>query len=155
MLWTSDCKCNLVGTFAHSSIFLSRYMGTITGISDLDPVRWSNSHWRSVKVSWEHLVMWKPITMKFWYYNLLRFCSKFDPVINYVKCCAAGTFFYYAGWMGWIYRRGEAAKSLLVGDWTINNISNVSITISPEIEATMAIRTTLFSWYDLNTYMRL
>ncbi|GER33585.1 auxin response factor 6 [Striga asiatica] len=27
-----------------------RYMGTITGISDLDPVRWSNSHWRSVKV---------------------------------------------------------------------------------------------------------
>ncbi|KAH9603799.1 hypothetical protein KSS87_000577 [Heliosperma pusillum] len=27
-----------------------RYMGTITGISDLDPVRWPNSHWRSVKV---------------------------------------------------------------------------------------------------------
>ncbi|KAK6142398.1 hypothetical protein DH2020_022746 [Rehmannia glutinosa] len=26
-----------------------RYMGTITGISDLDPVRWPNSHWRSVK----------------------------------------------------------------------------------------------------------
>ena len=26
------------------------YMGTITGISDLDPVRWPNSHWRSVKV---------------------------------------------------------------------------------------------------------
>lgn len=25
-------------------------MGTITGISDLDPVRWPNSHWRSVKV---------------------------------------------------------------------------------------------------------
>ncbi|KAK6142231.1 hypothetical protein DH2020_022579 [Rehmannia glutinosa] len=25
------------------------YMGTITGISDLDPVRWPNSHWRSVK----------------------------------------------------------------------------------------------------------
>lgn len=27
-----------------------RYMGTITGISELDPVRWPNSHWRSVKV---------------------------------------------------------------------------------------------------------
>jgi hypothetical protein len=27
-----------------------RYMGTITGISDLDPVRWPNSYWRSVKV---------------------------------------------------------------------------------------------------------
>ncbi|KAK8936265.1 Auxin response factor 6 [Platanthera zijinensis] len=26
-----------------------RYMGTITGICDLDPVRWANSHWRSVK----------------------------------------------------------------------------------------------------------
>ncbi|KAJ8761902.1 hypothetical protein K2173_006504 [Erythroxylum novogranatense] len=30
-----------------------RYMGTITGISDLDPARWSNSHWRSVKVGWD------------------------------------------------------------------------------------------------------
>ncbi|KAK4593968.1 hypothetical protein RGQ29_017868 [Quercus rubra] len=30
-----------------------RYMGTITGISDLDPVRWRNSHWRSVKVGWD------------------------------------------------------------------------------------------------------
>ncbi|KAL8461004.1 hypothetical protein ACS0TY_032478 [Phlomoides rotata] len=30
-----------------------RYMGTITGISDLDQVRWSNSHWRSVKVGWD------------------------------------------------------------------------------------------------------
>ncbi|CAN0896682.1 Auxin response factor 6 [Linum grandiflorum] len=28
-------------------------MGTITGISDLDPVRWQNSHWRSVKVGWD------------------------------------------------------------------------------------------------------
>eukprot|EP00268_Persea_americana_P036513 TRINITY_DN35_c0_g1_i1.p1 TRINITY_DN35_c0_g1~~TRINITY_DN35_c0_g1_i1.p1 ORF type:complete len:846 (-),score=185.79 TRINITY_DN35_c0_g1_i1:1028-3565(-) len=30
-----------------------RYMGTITGISDLDPIRWPNSHWRSVKVGWD------------------------------------------------------------------------------------------------------
>ncbi|KAK4776914.1 hypothetical protein SAY86_005602 [Trapa natans] len=30
-----------------------RYMGTISGISDLDPVRWPNSHWRSVKVGWD------------------------------------------------------------------------------------------------------
>ncbi|CAA7404923.1 unnamed protein product [Spirodela intermedia] len=30
-----------------------RYMGTITGIGDLDPLRWSNSHWRSVKVGWD------------------------------------------------------------------------------------------------------
>ncbi|XP_071726530.1 auxin response factor 6-like [Rutidosis leptorrhynchoides] len=30
-----------------------RYMGTITGISDLDQARWPNSHWRSVKVGWD------------------------------------------------------------------------------------------------------
>ncbi|KAL6546347.1 ADP-ribosylation factor, Arf Arf6 [Orobanche minor] len=30
-----------------------RYMGTITGISDTDPVKWQNSHWRSVKVGWD------------------------------------------------------------------------------------------------------
>ncbi|CAI8603310.1 unnamed protein product [Vicia faba] len=30
-----------------------RYMGTITGISDLDAVRWPSSHWRSVKVGWD------------------------------------------------------------------------------------------------------
>ncbi|KAJ0017493.1 hypothetical protein Pint_10970 [Pistacia integerrima] len=30
-----------------------RYMGTITGISDLDPAKWPNSHWRSVKVGWD------------------------------------------------------------------------------------------------------
>ncbi|KAJ7286633.1 hypothetical protein O6H91_Y021700 [Diphasiastrum complanatum] len=30
-----------------------RYMGTITGIGDLDPVRWPNSHWRSLKVGWD------------------------------------------------------------------------------------------------------
>lgn len=31
-------------------------MGTITGISDLDPVRWPNSHWRSVKVCHDRLI---------------------------------------------------------------------------------------------------
>ncbi|KAL0321387.1 UNVERIFIED_CONTAM: Auxin response factor 6 [Sesamum radiatum] len=30
-----------------------RYMGTITGICDLDPARWPNSHWRSVKINRE------------------------------------------------------------------------------------------------------
>ncbi|KAK0597560.1 hypothetical protein LWI29_026493 [Acer saccharum] len=38
-----------------------RYMGTITGINDLDPVRWPNSHWRSVKVGWDELKRpWHP-----------------------------------------------------------------------------------------------
>ncbi|KHG29290.1 Auxin response factor 12 [Gossypium arboreum] len=30
--------------------YKTMYMGTITGISSLDPVRWPNSHWRSVKL---------------------------------------------------------------------------------------------------------
>nr|DAD49140.1 TPA_asm: hypothetical protein HUJ06_019077 [Nelumbo nucifera] len=30
-----------------------RYMGTITGISDLDPVRWKNSQWRNIQVGWD------------------------------------------------------------------------------------------------------
>ncbi|KAJ0091480.1 hypothetical protein Patl1_14066 [Pistacia atlantica] len=30
-----------------------RYMGTITGISDLDPVRWNNSQWRNLQVGWD------------------------------------------------------------------------------------------------------
>lgn len=43
-------------TFTWNHIFFcmdhckTRYMGTITGIGDLDPARWPNSHWRSVKV---------------------------------------------------------------------------------------------------------
>ncbi|CAN4094263.1 unnamed protein product [Withania somnifera] len=32
---------------------IRRYMGTVTGIDDLDPVRWPNSHWQSVKVGWD------------------------------------------------------------------------------------------------------
>ncbi|CAA6671181.1 unnamed protein product [Spirodela intermedia] len=30
-----------------------RYMGTITGIGDLDPVRWKNSKWRNLQVGWD------------------------------------------------------------------------------------------------------
>ncbi|KAK4279355.1 hypothetical protein QN277_011149 [Acacia crassicarpa] len=30
-----------------------RYMGTITGICDLDPVRWKNSQWRNLQVGWD------------------------------------------------------------------------------------------------------
>ncbi|KAI4372068.1 hypothetical protein MLD38_010350 [Melastoma candidum] len=30
-----------------------RYMGTITGISDMDSTRWPKSNWRSVKVGWD------------------------------------------------------------------------------------------------------
>nr|ARR29268.1 auxin response factor 6 [Coryphopteris nipponica] len=30
-----------------------RYMGTVTHIGDLDPVRWPKSQWRSIKVGWD------------------------------------------------------------------------------------------------------
>ncbi|KAG2579986.1 hypothetical protein PVAP13_6NG300700 [Panicum virgatum] len=30
-----------------------RYMGTITGVSDMDPVRWKNSQWRNIQVAWD------------------------------------------------------------------------------------------------------
>ncbi|XP_010541685.1 PREDICTED: auxin response factor 7-like isoform X2 [Tarenaya hassleriana] len=30
-----------------------RYMGTITGVSDLDPLRWKNSQWRNLQVGWD------------------------------------------------------------------------------------------------------
>ncbi|KAF8053095.1 hypothetical protein N665_1463s0001 [Sinapis alba] len=30
-----------------------RYMGTIVGISDLDPLRWSSSKWRNLQVEWD------------------------------------------------------------------------------------------------------
>ncbi|WVY89635.1 hypothetical protein V8G54_035149 [Vigna mungo] len=63
MEWKPTAKCySLVGycTLAydfpllmHKPPLFCRYMGTITGISDLDPVRWPNSHWRSVKVGWD------------------------------------------------------------------------------------------------------
>ncbi|KAK4761704.1 hypothetical protein SAY87_029588 [Trapa incisa] len=32
---------------------IRRYMGTITGTSDLDPVRWKNSQWRNLQVGWD------------------------------------------------------------------------------------------------------
>ncbi|CAF2367645.1 unnamed protein product [Brassica napus] len=30
-----------------------RYMGTVTGISDLDPVRWKSSQWRNLQIGWD------------------------------------------------------------------------------------------------------
>ncbi|KAI4376396.1 hypothetical protein MLD38_014164 [Melastoma candidum] len=30
-----------------------RYMGTVTGISDIDPIGWKNSQWRNLQVGWD------------------------------------------------------------------------------------------------------
>ncbi|XP_062234188.1 auxin response factor 19-like [Phragmites australis] len=39
--------------FETEELSTRRYMGTITGISDLDPVRWKNSQWRNLQVGWD------------------------------------------------------------------------------------------------------
>ncbi|KAL3825544.1 hypothetical protein ACJIZ3_021573 [Penstemon smallii] len=40
-------------TFETEESGTRKYMGTITGISDLDPVRWKNSQWRNLQVGWD------------------------------------------------------------------------------------------------------
>lgn len=44
-----QCGYDVMPSFANSALHY-RYMGTITGMGDLDSVRWPNSHWRSLKV---------------------------------------------------------------------------------------------------------
>nr|CAB3448828.1 unnamed protein product [Digitaria exilis]CAB3448852.1 unnamed protein product [Digitaria exilis] len=39
--------------FETEELGMRRYMGTITGISDLDPVRWKDSQWRNLQVGWD------------------------------------------------------------------------------------------------------
>lgn len=45
----SSTRMRCYGLFSDSGLHC-RYMGTITGMGDLDPVCWPNSHWRSLKV---------------------------------------------------------------------------------------------------------
>ncbi|KAG0468447.1 hypothetical protein HPP92_017775 [Vanilla planifolia] len=40
-------------SFETEELGTRRYMGTITGISDLDPGRWKNSNWRNLQVGWD------------------------------------------------------------------------------------------------------
>lgn len=61
-----------------------RYMGTITGISDLDPVRWPNSHWRSVKVNLAFILarMYSPFSVMLFLY-LMQYYAAY-------LCCVLG-----------------------------------------------------------------
>ncbi|XP_076920117.1 auxin response factor 19-like [Bidens hawaiensis] len=65
-----------------------RYMGTITGISDLDPARWKNSQWRSLQVGWDesaaderpsHVSIWEiePVVTPFYMCQSPFFRQKF------------------------------------------------------------------------------
>uniref|UniRef100_A0A1D1YNB9 Auxin response factor n=1 Tax=Anthurium amnicola TaxID=1678845 RepID=A0A1D1YNB9_9ARAE len=44
-----------------------RYMGTVVGISDCDPLRWPNSKWRNLQVEWdEHSCVERPERVSLW-----------------------------------------------------------------------------------------
>ncbi|XP_039018595.1 auxin response factor 19-like isoform X2 [Hibiscus syriacus] len=56
-----------------------RYMGTITGISDLDPVRWKNSQWRNIQVGWDESTAGeRPSRVSIW---------DFEPVVTPFYIC--------------------------------------------------------------------
>ncbi|KAJ6731034.1 AUXIN RESPONSE FACTOR 5 [Salix viminalis] len=46
-IYLSECVLLTVGNLFH------RYMGTIVGVSDLDPLRWPGSKWRNLQVEWD------------------------------------------------------------------------------------------------------
>lgn len=41
--------------FKTEKLGIRRYMGTITGISDLDPMKWPNTQWHNIQVGWDEL----------------------------------------------------------------------------------------------------
>ncbi|KAI3714478.1 hypothetical protein L6452_21432 [Arctium lappa] len=56
-----------------------RYMGTVTGISDLDSARWKNSQWRSLEVGWdESTVGERPSRVSVW---------EIEPVVTPFYIC--------------------------------------------------------------------
>uniref|UniRef100_A0A5B6ZXJ1 Auxin response factor n=1 Tax=Davidia involucrata TaxID=16924 RepID=A0A5B6ZXJ1_DAVIN len=56
-----------------------RYMGTITGISDLDAVRWKNSQWRNLQVGWDESTAGeRPSRVSIW---------DIDPVVTPFYIC--------------------------------------------------------------------
>lgn len=72
-------------------MFELRYMGTITGVSDIDPVRWPNSHWRSVKVFLSILIKIRLfffmhcVIMAHFLLSHSTFPSTFDEIRDYVS----------------------------------------------------------------------
>lgn len=114
--------------FSINHITIFRYMGTITGIGDLDPARWPNSHWRSVKVT-----------------------SWFTYFLCQVKICYSFVYLWsldvFIGWLGRVNCGWEAATRVVMGNWTFDNLSYVSILVSPSLETPLVPRTFIFSRY--------
>ncbi|KAG0503808.1 hypothetical protein HPP92_003880 [Vanilla planifolia] len=56
-----------------------RYMGTITGISDLDPSRWKNSEWCNIQVRWDESTTFdRPTRVSVW---------EIEPVATPIYVC--------------------------------------------------------------------
>ncbi|KAG9134692.1 hypothetical protein Leryth_001019 [Lithospermum erythrorhizon] len=62
-----------------------RYMGTVAGISDLDPVKWKNSQWRNLQVGWDESTAGeKPNRVSIW---------EIEPIIAPFFMCPTPSFF--------------------------------------------------------------
>jgi len=61
-------------------------MGTITGIGDLDPVRWTNSQWRSVKVKVVKSLLSLYVSYFFVYYLGAFAYDSFHFCISKLEC---------------------------------------------------------------------
>jgi hypothetical protein len=78
-------------------------MGTITGISDLDPVRWKNSQWRSLQVGFTNTVQ----------INALAPCYSLSILVS-----DSLIWFSMIGWVGRVGSRWKEEQSFNLGDWT-------------------------------------
>lgn len=72
-----------------------RYTGAITGISDLDPIRWKNSQWRNLQVLFKG-VFFIPlfVPMVIWYLS----CKSNAELLYWL--IEAVIFELFTGWMG-------------------------------------------------------
>ena len=80
--------CTCVQLCLCGRLVLSRYMGTITGLSDLDPVRWPNSHWRSVKVI--------DLMCRLWIHNNRPVCA----ITSHAMLCNHSMHHFIFSWTG-------------------------------------------------------
>ncbi|KAJ0966952.1 hypothetical protein J5N97_023869 [Dioscorea zingiberensis] len=63
-----------------------RYMGTIVGISDYDPLRWPNSKWRNLQVEWdEHGYGERPDRVSVWEIETPESLFVFPPATSGLK----------------------------------------------------------------------
>lgn len=81
-----------------------RYMGTVTGVSDLDPVRWKGSQWRNLQVLLIYI-----LKLKLHEFSILKTpkeCCIAVGLVNSLNICSQlllanhSTFILLAGWVG-------------------------------------------------------